>query len=324
MISQNIKDKYIKEITIQEYDEIFNLINGKNNEKCVDLREEYIFRGIECSSYKLIPSAIRKNDKGDFEIDDYVDDYLQRGTYDWIKQINKEIGVLRKFISIADKSGLKVLCSDRIRSIMHMTFDSELTKNLKKDDMKNNEKWPSSEYFEIIALAQHYGMPTRALDWSYDYKIALYFAVSSFFNENDRSDCVLWGLNYSKIENSYLRGIDQELLHKFPLYLYRPEYSSNPNLNAQKGLFTFWREEVQEKINFNPLEENLINYIENHEKGKTDYFTKDKLFYKFIIPPKFKKDILKELYADGYSEEYLFPGYEGVVKSIKNNKIITK
>lgn len=52
------------------------------------------------------------------------------------------------------------------------------------------------------------------------------------------------------------------------------------------------------------------------------------IFYKFIIPKEIKAEILKELYLEGYSEEYLFPGYDGVTKSIINriklNNILNK
>ena len=44
----------------------------------------------------------------------------------------------------------------------------------------------------------------------------------------------------------------------------------------------------------------------------------EKAFYKFIIPEELKPEILNELYKEGYSEEYLFPGYDGVTQSVKN------
>lgn len=37
---------------------------------------------------------------------------------------------------------------------------------------------------QVIELAQHYGIPTRFLDWSYDIKVALYFALE-WHKEND-------------------------------------------------------------------------------------------------------------------------------------------
>ena len=44
--------------------------------------------------------------------------------------------------------------------------------------MEYHPKWWHNEKFrEVISLAQHYGLPTRFPDWSYDYKSALYFAL---------------------------------------------------------------------------------------------------------------------------------------------------
>ena len=45
---------------------------------------------------------------------------------------------------------------------------------------------------------------------------------------------------------------------------------------------------------------------------------KDTILYKIIIPKELKAKILNELYLEGYSEEYLFPGYEGVSKHVIN------
>ena len=44
----------------------------------------------------------------------------------------------------------------------------------------------------------------------------------------------------------------------------------------------------------------------------------EQIFYKFVIPEDEKPNILKELYSEGYSEEYLFPGYKGVTQAIEN------
>lgn len=44
----------------------------------------------------------------------------------------------------------------------------------------------------------------------------------------------------------------------------------------------------------------------------------DFLFYRIRIPKDKKHLFLKQLYKDGYSGEYLFPGYDGAVKAMKN------
>jgi hypothetical protein len=51
--------------------------------------------------------------------------------------------------------------------------------NDKKSEIKSlqcESKWIFDDLEELTALAQHYGIPTRMLDWTYDFDTALYFA----------------------------------------------------------------------------------------------------------------------------------------------------
>ena len=110
----------------------------------------------------------------------------------------------------------------------------------------------------------------------------------------------------------------------FAIKYYRPEYNSNPNLNAQKGLFTFIINDLN-YITKKPFDE----FIEELSLGTHDFEGYEgrqfihlsegkKAFYKFIIPEDKKPEILNDLYLEGYSEEYLFPGHDGVTQSIEN------
>jgi len=53
------------------------------------------------------------------------------------------------------------------------------------------------DYFGWLFLAQHYGLPTRLLDWSESPLIALYFAVTEGYEDHDGCIWALWpgGLN---------------------------------------------------------------------------------------------------------------------------------
>ena len=259
-------------------------------------------------------------DKNQHPFFDNNKEYLKNKNY---LQIKRETYALLKFLNIADKNGLKINTSYETRSKIH--------------NYLNPDKitfWPKKSFFEIISLAQHYNLPTCALDWTYDYHAALYFAVKNILVDNntecyENNDGVLWAFNYRYFQGNF--EIDDD---SFRLKFYRPEYYTNPNLSAQKGLFTF---HIDSKWNCDErsVDELIIDELENHkseEDGEHVYnipglmsFTipkNEKIFYKFIIPEDIKADVLNQLYLEGYSEKSLFPGYKGVTRNIKNKAIL--
>ena len=348
----------VKKITIKSYDELVNIVRGKDKIFTDDLREDFVFRGISNIEYDLIPSALRKNELNELNINEFIEsdcefkvsidktEAINNGldydedcpTYDgevivlfdkygnlisdknnnfkapeYKIQKERENYVLLKFLSYADKCGLKVNAEEILRFLIHNKLNEPFENFLDQ-----------TEVIEVMSLAQHYGLPTRALDWSYDYRVALYFTVKDVLNSNNNSDGVLWALNHKLIEVPEYNNL------QYNLRIHRPEYNTNPNLNAQKGLFTFLERYVGDYDK--PLDEIISSELNQKPENKgvsiskdvkvtvvpSDISKDDVVFYKFIIPKEIKPEILKELYLEGYSEEYLFPGYEGVSKSILN------
>lgn len=347
------KSEYNKEIPIDSYDNLVNIIHGKTD-FCEDLREKFIFRGMEDSTYELIPSALRKGNKlNDFvdedfkltlvltheqamkegfcEKHDYYPDTKEFTVNKYGKIIRtkskdfawsmeefqcvKELNALMNFFSYADKVGLKVPTNQTVRKFLEHDF-----KNI-----FDHEKsyWSDENYYELMALGQHYGIPTRALDWSYDYKVSLYFAVKNILNDNyiieeKPKSGILWAFNYKYFNTDRITETKTyRTIH------YRPEYSSNPNLNAQKGLFTFITKRVNEDAN-ESYDKFIENLLDTYYQVKRRIPKNEPVFYKFIIPEEEKPNILKELYAERYSEEYLFPGYLGVSQTIENRVKLDK
>lgn len=341
------ESEYINEIPIDNYDDLVKAVQGKTD-YCDDLRDKFIFRGVEDETFKLIPSALREESKlnnyvdEDFKItlalfhekavecgfadeNEYYEDIehftvnkygnliemdLNDFAWSWEEfQCVKELNALMKFLSYADKVGLKVPTNQKIRQLIESKFQN----------IFNHEEgiWPEDDFFELMALAQHYGIPTRALDWSYDYRVSLYFAIKNILNEDyltseKPKNGVLWAFNY--------KYFDVNLMTRNKIYCtthYRPEYNSNPNLNAQKGLFTFVIKGVNEDAT-QPFNNFIGELLCRFGRRKMKMPETEEVFYKFIIPEDEKPIILKELYSEGYSEEYLFPGYRGVTQTIEN------
>ncbi len=174
----------------------------------------------------------------------------------------RESYVLLKFLDYSDKLGLKIPTSSYVRRRIHNHL-SYLP--------KEKYRWPEPDFYEIISLAQHYGIPTRALDWSYDFKVALYFAVEDVL-QNNTEDCVLWAFNYKLFEDNYnphLKIINPT--HEIDeLVIYRPEYNNNSNLRSQKGLFTFL-----------PVDINEANNVMSFDKIITDLLIERRYHYEY-------------------------------------------
>lgn len=63
------EEEYIETIQINDYFELQDIIQGRND--YADFRDDFIYRGINKKSYKLIPSSLRDNNILDYIGSDY-------------------------------------------------------------------------------------------------------------------------------------------------------------------------------------------------------------------------------------------------------------
>lgn len=274
---------------------------------------DYVYRGHKSMSYKLIPSVLRSKTE---EIRHAHFRSPDISTTDR-EQLAYEFDILRSFYWKCDESGLYLPENKRLRSGL-FSFDDNGT-------ITEDGVWLPEDLYDIAALAQHYGLPTRLLDWSYDINISIFFAVSDLIKEdryNEDDYVCIWMLN--KSQTTWL-AFDLAL-PDFPLHLIRPIYKYNPNLRAQKGLFTLW------KIHYKSREDSIKDCRSLDELIRDYFGAKDDRFKNAVEKPllgcfkirQTSKNI-QRLYQyvknNGVDFASLFPGYSGVVDFLKYDKI---
>jgi len=291
-----------------------------------NLKDGFVFRGHQSGSYKLIPSVLRhklvQRDASGNIVEDDKDAPFDLAGSEYIQK-NVEYLELRKFFDICDKNGLRLPQIDRMRHTLFNNFDI-VSFLLSGDD------WLPKDLQELAALAQHYGMETRLLDWTTSIDTAIYFAVHKEpqLTEEEKTDkdseyVAIWALNIS------LLGFGMNS----PLSIIRPPYYGNPNLAAQKGLFTFWNvsglklpltgankednEEVFEMFkrmtNRTPLNELIEAECKKQDINET-------VMWKLLIPRKDRKELYEYIRKRNVNAASLFPGYEGAVQCIKEDR----
>ena len=209
-------------------------------------------------------------------------------------RILAEIIALHTFTGYCDSTGLRI------------PGDSEEFRTKYLDPTRvmdsfifHRQIWPSHEYFNIMALAQHYGVPTRLLDWTHSSYIAAYFAASSGLeDEQTKGGLAVWALNTENIAHT-LRDLE----------IIRVPGSNNVNVAAQRGLFTLLR---QRYTRGKPFEgpHCLNHYIES---------SKSQDLAKITLPAQEAPKIIDLCERHGVTGATLFPDFYGAAKATRDN-----
>ena len=170
---------------------------------------------------------------------------------------------------------------------------------------------------ETLFLMQHYGIPTRLLDWTENPFIALYFAVMSAKRNNFMNNAAVWILDptiwtaHALLDNdAEIKSInDSEVIKYQPQNKYTlmpekalPIYGSHNSqrIVSQRGVFVIFG---SDKLS---MQKQYLKYR----------FPADSLI-KVTLNKRYLPNLLESVLASGITESVVFPDLDGLASELR-------
>jgi hypothetical protein len=159
--------------------------------------------------------------------------------------------------------------------------------------------------WEMLILAQHHGLPTRLLDWSYSPLVAAHFAT---INGKLDSDRVVWRLDWQPVHRKF--GLPELALLITPWKLMRAGSardfacmieppSLDSRIESQSAVFSLCSDKRR----------SLSEFLADHDLADT--------LTRFIIPAAEVTRVRDQLDLVGMDERLIFPDLDGVAAKIR-------
>ncbi len=228
---------------------------------------------------------------------------------------NEEIGRFRSRYAFRGLSDTSYQLETTLMRLGGTFADLEphLLRNFRKYARRNLVEQDSIWHW--LSVAQHYGLPTRLLDWTYSPYVALHFATANL--EKYHLDGVIWAVNYLKTHQQLPQPLQNSLAGEGAnVFTVSMLTDSLPNLPSGGNYALFFEPpSIDERIS-NQFA--LFSVMPDAKGVLSEWLQQHQSFWRrIIIPAALKWEIRDKLDQANITERVLFPGLDGLSSWLK-------
>jgi hypothetical protein len=200
-------------------------------------------------------------------------------------------------------------------------LEYHLLRNFRKY-ARTSEPYFTRTPWRSLILAQHHGLPTRLLDWTYSPFVAMHFAT--FDTERFDVDGVIWMVDYVKINHRApdpLRSqLECEQCNNFTVEIMEeclPTLQSFDELPGENHVLFFEPPSIDERI----VNQHAFFSVMSDPTARLDTWLGDHpdLYRRIIIPADLKWEVRDKLDQANITERILFPGLDGLASWLRRH-----
>jgi len=173
-----------------------------------------------------------------------------------------------------------------------------------------------------LVLAQHHGLPTRLLDWTYSPFIAMHFATSN--TDHYDIDGVIWKVDFVKVNRQIPEPLnillEKEKCNAFTVEMLESEFSDVQKFDEKTGhgnVLFFEPPSIDDRI-VNQFA--LFSIMSDPVSILDDWLINHPDVYRrIIIPAALKWEVRDKLDQANITERVLFPGLDGLANWLKRH-----